>query len=413
MIQMTNLSKIVHVFSFAGFLSSGSDEVVLVSQSSEDSAGHELEELPSESRAISPSRDTPSRDSETLGSVADAVSEDREDMPLPLQEETVPPTVPTPTPIQKTSTSSRLGRSRRPSSLNLPKLEVERCSRELSLLAKEVSTKDLRELRMLKRPPLAVQTVFEALRVILGEDFHPGQSGSFKKLLSDALPKRLQSFDPGSMNTMQASKLRSLLGSGDIHADAMTRMCQPCTTLTKWCDCIYKLIDKDTSRDASKRLDEQVNGHATTEASPQDGECIQPQTSSPALLVEPDLSKLSKEELASVQDLTVMKPGIGSVVFHGATDCTDLDIQSDIVLKRGYVLVYPDATKKPPVGQGLNKRATVTMYQCFPPGERVEDKKVVEEYKMKIKRMTEENSACKFIDYDCLTGVWTFEVGRF
>lgn len=59
-------------------------------------------------------------------------------------------------------------------------------------------------------------------------------------------------------------------------------------------------------------------------------------------------------------------------VFHGATDCTELDFQ-DIVLKRGYaarpsapngspkVLVYPDASKKPPVGEGLNKASTVTM----------------------------------------------------
>lgn len=30
------------------------------------------------------------------------------------------------------------------------------------------------------------------------------------------------------------------------------------------------------------------------------------------------------------------------VVFHGTTDCTDLDVARDIVLKRGYVLVYPD-----------------------------------------------------------------------
>ena len=32
------------------------------------------------------------------------------------------------------------------------------------------------------------------------------------------------------------------------------------------------------------------------------------------------------------------------------------------------VLVYPDPAKKPPPGEGLNKHATVTMYQCFPPG---------------------------------------------
>lgn len=55
------------------------------------------------------------------------------------------------------------------------------------------------------------------------------------------------------------------------------------------------------------------------------------------------------------------------------------------------------------------------MYQCFPPGEplRALSEEAVAEYKDKIRRMTEENSACTFIDYDCQTGVWKFEVERF
>jgi len=133
----------------------------------------------------------------------------------------------------------------------------------------------------------------------------------------------------------------------------------------------------------------------------------------PKLIVEPDLSQMSSEELAEVYDLTVTKPDIGSVVFHGVTDCRDLDIAQTVVLKRGYVLVYPDPAKKPPPGEGLNKHATVTMYQCFPPGGHVKDEQALADYKVKIKKMTEEKSACTFIDYDCLTGVWTFEVERF
>jgi len=78
------------------------------------------------------------------------------------------------------------------------------------------------------------------------------------------------------------------------------------------------------------------------------------------------------------------------------------------------VLVYPDKEHKPPVGVGLNKAATVTMYQCWPPnGNRLlADPKSAEKYKRKIKQMTEEKTA-RFIDYDCGTGVWKFSVDQF
>ena len=55
------------------------------------------------------------------------------------------------------------------------------------------------------------------------------------------------------------------------------------------------------------------------------------------------------------------------------------DVERDIVLKRGYVLVYPDPMNKPAVGEGLNKAATVTMYQCFPPGDLIQDENAAQE----------------------------------
>ncbi|CAE7941030.1 NUP98B [Symbiodinium necroappetens] len=387
-------------------------EVAALHQASEDSADQVPEELPSESRSISPLRDyrDPSSPEDSLPEATEPASAGPKAME---RAKVISPSASIP--AHKSSGRVSIGRTGRPAPLYLPQEDVHRCSHELKTIAQGISTIHLRELRMLKRPPAAVVTVLEALKVILGE----GQTGGFKKLLSDSLPQRLETFDPSSLNTQQASKLKSLLGSGTIHAESMSKMCQPCTNLTKWCDCIYGLLLGEV-RDGSRHLTEEVMGRRNTDSSNSHGtrshtDLHDRQTSRHAglLHVEPDLSKLSKEELASVHELTVTKPGIGSVLFHGVTDCTDLDIQSDIVLKRGYVLVYPDASRKPPVGQGLNKRATVTMYQCFPPGERVEDKQVLEEYRTKIKIMTEENRACKFIDYDCLTGVWTFEVGRF
>lgn len=133
-----------------------------------------------------------------------------------------------------------------------------------------------------------------------------------------------------------------------------------------------------------------------------------------ALAVEPRLEALSAEELRHVRDLRVSRLGVGCITFHGETDCTAVDFGRLVRLEVGEVLVYPDGTDKPPVGVGLNKAATVTMYQCWPPGgsQLLPDQRSREKYRMKIKQMTESRNA-KFMDYDCVEGVWTFAVDHF
>merc|ERR1712187_783340 len=132
------------------------------------------------------------------------------------------------------------------------------------------------------------------------------------------------------------------------------------------------------------------------------------------MVIEPDLTKLSRDALQQVEDLVVCRPDIGSIMFHGLTDCRDLDIPPLVHLDIGEVLVYPMQGTKPPEGQGLNKRATVTMFQCWPPNGRghLEDPRAHEKYRGKIQQMTEEKRAT-FIDYDCKTGVWKFQVEHF
>lgn len=132
------------------------------------------------------------------------------------------------------------------------------------------------------------------------------------------------------------------------------------------------------------------------------------------LHVSPDITRLDAQALTHITELSVSRPEVGSITFHGVTDCADMDLEALVHLEKGEVLVYPVPGSKPPVGQGLNKRATVTMFQCWPPNGRgyLEDTKAQERYRWKIQQMTEEKSA-KFIDYDCNTGVWTFQVDHF
>jgi len=138
------------------------------------------------------------------------------------------------------------------------------------------------------------------------------------------------------------------------------------------------------------------------------------QNASAELIFEPDLSLMSIDELRRVRELTISRPGVGSIMFHGETDCLGVDFGRLVRLEVGEGLVYPDSTMKPPPGMGLNKAATVTMYQCWPPNgtKLLQDPKSQDRYKKKIKQMTEEKNA-RFIDYDCATGVWKFAVDQF
>ncbi|CAJ1385448.1 unnamed protein product [Effrenium voratum] len=298
--------------------------------------------------------------------------------------------------------------------LSLPEVqdESQRCREALIACAKEISTKEVREMRMLKKALPQVSRILDAVSLLL-------DGGSSKKLLADSLPARLESYNPGTMTLQQRNKVAALL-TAETKPEAVAKLYKPAVSLARWCECITvflartePLLDEDEPESgpdypaAVKRVSSQMSSQPSYAQ-----EREMPRRRETGLLVEPELSKLSPSQLQAVPNLTITKPGVGSVTFHGITDCTDLDVEKDVVLKRGYVLVYPDTKKKPAVGQGLNKHATVTMFQCFPPGEPVKtlSDDAVQEYKDKIRRMTEENSACKFIDYDCQTGVWKFEV---
>jgi len=133
------------------------------------------------------------------------------------------------------------------------------------------------------------------------------------------------------------------------------------------------------------------------------------------LVVEPALWRLGEEELACVHNLRVCREGVGAVVFEGGTDCRGLlpVLQEILVIDKGEVVVYPDATRKPPIGQGLNKPAHVTLHGCMPKSQqRLSDKSARERYRQRVAQMTEEKGAV-FEDYDCEDGTWRFRVSHF
>lgn len=132
--------------------------------------------------------------------------------------------------------------------------------------------------------------------------------------------------------------------------------------------------------------------------------------------IEPSLKELAAIELLNpgycgrVRDFTIGRVGYGSVKFFGETDVRCLDLEEIVKFHRHEVVVYEDESAKPPVGQGLNKSAVVTLvlklrklgfeggWYC-----RVVDKL----------RVNSERQGAEFISFDLLNGEWKFSVLHF
>jgi Nucleoporin autopeptidase len=121
-----------------------------------------------------------------------------------------------------------------------------------------------------------------------------------------------------------------------------------------------------------------------------------------------------------IPNLVVGRIGYGQVRFDQPVDLSNLCSIRDIpgkviVFGRGTCTVYPDDSMKPPVGQGLNVAATVTMEKCWPVSEEtgnhildVSDPRFIK-YIQQLKQRPD----TEFLYYNSETGSWTFKVMHF
>uniref|UniRef100_A0A5B7B6E7 Nucleoporin autopeptidase n=1 Tax=Davidia involucrata TaxID=16924 RepID=A0A5B7B6E7_DAVIN len=137
---------------------------------------------------------------------------------------------------------------------------------------------------------------------------------------------------------------------------------------------------------------------------------------------EPRIQELAAKERAEpgfcrhVKDFVVGRHGYGSIKFIGETDVRRLDLESLIQFNNREVIVYMDESKKPPVGQGLNKPAEVTLLniKCFDKktGRHYTEGQKIDKYKEMLKRKAEDQGA-EFVSYDAVKGEWRFRVNHF
>lgn len=136
----------------------------------------------------------------------------------------------------------------------------------------------------------------------------------------------------------------------------------------------------------------------------------------------PRIHELAAKERAEpgfcshVKDFVVGRQGYGSIRFLGETDVRGLDLESLIQFNNREVIVYMDDSKKPPIGQGLNKPAEVTLLniKCFDKktGHQYTEGPKIEKYKEMLKRKAEDQGA-EFVSYDPIKGEWKIKVNHF
>ena len=134
---------------------------------------------------------------------------------------------------------------------------------------------------------------------------------------------------------------------------------------------------------------------------------------------ENELQKLPKDQRKQVKNFSVGREGCGRVEFNASVDLslTDLkDIYGNIVLiELRSLTVYPDQTKKPALGKGLNVPATIYLANSWP---RQKDRRTLlpeksgPRFNKHVDRLRKVGGT-EFVRYEKDTGIWVFRVPHF
>ncbi|XP_051168766.1 nuclear pore complex protein Nup98-Nup96-like [Leptopilina boulardi] len=134
----------------------------------------------------------------------------------------------------------------------------------------------------------------------------------------------------------------------------------------------------------------------------------------------PPLEKIDDyvhEQTCIVPNFTVGRKGYGKVSFSEC-DIFGLNLDEIVHFNHKEVIIYPDDNKKPPIGQGLNRSAQVTLERVWPndkyDNKPIRDVKIIEKmnYVEKLKRVSEKHNT-SFLEYQSKTGSWIFQVEHF
>ncbi|XP_036147663.1 nuclear pore complex protein Nup98-Nup96 isoform X2 [Monomorium pharaonis] len=135
----------------------------------------------------------------------------------------------------------------------------------------------------------------------------------------------------------------------------------------------------------------------------------------------PPLDKLDDfvcGETCIVPNFTIGREGYGNVYFPDSFDVYGLNLDEIVHFRHKEVIIYPDDEKKPPVGQGLNRKAQVTLDKVWPHDKSLHEpitdpqRLAAMNYEGKLRRVSAKHDT-RFLEYRPETGSWVFKVDHF
>ena len=134
---------------------------------------------------------------------------------------------------------------------------------------------------------------------------------------------------------------------------------------------------------------------------------------------EAEINKMTQDEKRKVKNFSVGREGCGHVEFNAPVDLTLTplnDLYSDIVsIELRSLTVYPDQTRKPAQGKGLNVPSTLYLENSWP---RQRDRKTPlheksgPRFQKHVDRLRKVGGT-EFVRYEKDTGTWVFKVPHF
>lgn len=119
-----------------------------------------------------------------------------------------------------------------------------------------------------------------------------------------------------------------------------------------------------------------------------------------------------------VPNFAVGRKGYGNVYFNEPINVAGMNLDEIVFFRNKEVTIYPDDDTKPAQGEGLNRKAQITLDQVWPIDKTVHEpikdpERLTEmDYEGKLRRVCDKHDT-KFIEYRPETGSWVFRVNHF